>query len=76
VAAVDNLEYNTSASAAKGSFHGTRISLMQNPSHIFDRGVLINIDQTTASHDKRIAPLPEKYTNMLPAARIYCSSCQ
>jgi len=40
---------------------------MQHPSHIFDRGAL-NIDQTIASHGKRITPLPEKYTNVLPAA--------
>jgi len=70
VAAVDNLDYNPSATTAKDSFHGTGISLMQHPSHIFeghDRGVLI-IDQTIASHGKRITPLPEKYTNVLPAA--------
>jgi len=48
VAAVDNLDYNHSVTTAKDSFHGTGISLMQHPSHIFeghDRGVLI-IDQT------------------------------
>jgi len=70
VAAVDNLDYNPSATTTKDSFHGTGISLMQHPSHIFeghDRGVLI-IDQTIASHGKRITPLPEKYTNVVPAA--------
>ena len=70
VAAVDNLDYNPSATTAKDSFHGTGISLMQHPSHIFeghDRGVLV-IDQTTGSHRKRIAPLPENYTNVFPAA--------
>ena len=39
---------------------------MQHPSHTFgghDRGVLI-IDQDA----KRIAPLPQKYTSVLPAA--------
>jgi len=63
VVAVDNLDYNPSAATAKDSFHGTGISLMQHPSHIFkghDRGVLI-IDQTIASHGKRITPLPEKH---------------
>ena len=69
VAAVDNLDYNPSATTAKDSFHGTGISLMQHPSYTFgghDRGVLI-IDQTV-SHGKIITPLPQKYTSVLPAA--------
>ena len=69
VAAVDNLDYNPSATTAKDSFHGTGISLMQHPSHTFgghDRGVLI-IDHTV-SHGKRITPLPQKYTSVFPAA--------
>ena len=68
VAAADNIDYNPSAATVKDSFHGTGISLMQYPSHDFEgnnRGVLI-IDQTTSG--KAIAPLPQKYTNVLPAA--------
>ena len=68
VAAADSIDYNLSAATAKDSFHGTGISLMQNLSHIFEgnnRGVLI-INQTTSG--KAIAPLPQKYTSVLPAA--------
>ncbi len=32
-AAVDNIDYNPSSATAKDSFHGTRISLIQHPSH-------------------------------------------
>ena len=68
VEAADNIDYNPSATTAKDSFHGTGISLMQHPSHDFEGNnqcVLI-IDQTTSG--KAIAPLPQKYTNVLPAA--------
>ena len=36
MAAADNIDYNPSAATAKGSFHGTEISLMQHPSHEFE----------------------------------------
>ena len=68
VAAADNIDYKPSVATAKDSFHGTGISLMQHRSHEFEgnnRGVLI-IDQTTSG--KAIAPLPQKYTSVLPAA--------
>ena len=69
VAAADNIDYNPNAATARDSFHGTGISLMQHPSHEFEgnnQGILI-IDQTTR---KPIAPLPQKYTSLLPAAFI------
>ena len=34
-AAVDNIDYNLSSAPANDSFHGTGISLMQHPSHLF-----------------------------------------
>lgn len=69
MAAVDNIDYNPSSATAKDSFHGTGISLMQHPSHEFaghDRGVAV-INQTPSSA-KTVAPLPQKYTSVLPAA--------
>ena len=33
--AVDNIDYNPNSAPAKDSFHGTGISLMQHPSHLF-----------------------------------------
>ena len=68
VAAVDNIDYNPSAATAKDSFHGTGISLMQHCSDDFEgynRGTLI-IDQSTSG--KAIAPLPQVYTSVPPAA--------
>jgi len=68
-AAVDNIDHNPSSGTAKESFHGTGISLMQHPTHECagsDRGVLVINPSTTAA--KSITPLPEKYTNVQPAA--------
>ena len=69
VAAVDNIDYNPSSATAKDPFHGTGISLMQLPTHQtsgFDRGVSVINPSTSAS--KSVAPLPTKYTSVLPAA--------
>ena len=65
--AVDNLDHDPSSTTSKDSFHGTGISLIQLPSLEFtgeERDVVV----TQASSTKVIAPLPEKYTSVLPAA--------
>ena len=63
-AAVDNIDHNPSSATAKVSFHGTGISLIQNPSHThggLDRGVaVLNRDRSS----KSTAHLPSIYTSV------------
>lgn len=66
-----------SSTTSKDSFHGTGISLMQHTTLEFsgeDRGI-VAINQTPSA--KGVAPLPEKYTSVLPASlkTTYCISC-
>ncbi len=66
-AAVDNIDHNPSSATAKGSFHGTGISLFQHPTHDFagnDRGVVV-LHQEKAS-SKRVVPLPASYSQVPP----------
>ena len=68
IAAVDNIDHNPSSTTSKESFHGTGISLFQHPtlnSPGQDRGVVV-INQSSSA--KRIAPLPDEYTRVFPAA--------
>ena len=64
VAAVDNIDHNPSSTTAKDSFHGTGISLFQQPTVEnpgTDRGLPILNDYTNGTS---IAPLPESYTTI------------
>ena len=64
--AVDNVDYNPSSTMAKGSLHGTGISLFQHPSEIVqgeDRSVSI-IDDSVST--KKLTPLPDSYANVPP----------
>ena len=63
-AAVDNIDHNPNSATAKVSFHGTGISLIQNPSHThggLDCGVaVLNRDRSS----KSTPHLPSTYTNV------------
>ena len=70
VAAVDNIDHNPSSTTAKDSFHGTGISLFQQPTVEtpgIDRGLSILNEDTRG---KSIAPLPESYTTINPVIDI------
>ena len=83
MAAVDNIDHNPSSTTAKDSFHGTGISLFQQPTVEnpgTDRGLPILNDYTNGMS---IAPLPESYTTINPVIDIKkdpplptCRSCQ
>ena len=68
-ATVDNIDYNSTSSTAKDSFHGTGISLIQHPSSVsqgHDRGVqIISLSSYNAS---RSVVIPIYYTNVPPAS--------
>ena len=64
--AVDNIDHNPDSTMAKGSLHGTGISLFQHPSKIVqgeDRSVSI-IDDSVST--KKLTPLPDSYANVPP----------
>ena len=70
MAAVDNIDHNPSSTTAKDSFHGTGISLFQQPTVEnpgTDRGLPILNDYTNGMS---IAPLPESYTTINPVIDI------
>ena len=63
-AAVDNIDHNSNSATVKVSFHGTGISLIQNPSHThggLDRGVAV-LNQDRSS--KSTAHLPSTNTSV------------
>ena len=66
--AVDNIDHNLSSTTATMSFHGTGMSLFQQPSTsakgINHRKV---IDEVAKSSEKRLCPLPEFNTSVYPA---------
>ena len=64
-AAVDNIDHNLSSTTATTSFHGTGISLFQQPSTSakgIDRRK--EFDEVAESSEKRLRPLPEFYTSI------------
>ena len=66
-AAVDNIDHNPSSTTAKGSLHGTGISLFQHPSensYREDCGVII-LAKTVQT--KKLTPLPDQYSNVPPS---------
>ena len=67
-AGVDNIDHNPSSTTAHDSFHGTAISLVQHHTTSnkgSDRGIPVLIE--SAQSQKKIAQLPEVYTNVPPA---------
>lgn len=65
-AAVDNIDHNPSSTTAKGSFHGTGISLFQHPTRNtlgIERTPMI---EPATQHKNTIVPLPEFYTTIMP----------
>lgn len=66
VAAVDNLDHNPSSTTAKDSFHGTGISLFQQPT-VDNTGIDRGLSVLNAELPKKsIGPLPESYTTINP----------
>ena len=64
--AVDNIDHNPSSTIAKGSLHGTGISLFQHSSEIIqgeDCSVSIIDDSVSI---KKLTPLPDSYANVPP----------
>ena len=67
LAAVDNIDHNPTATTASTSFHGTGVSLFQNPS-AENPGVKHEPPQPqVGSKVKKVPELPESYTNVKPA---------
>ena len=63
---MDNIDHKPSSTTAKGSLHGTGISLFQHSFEIVqgeDRSVSI-IDDSVST--KKLTPLPDSYTNVPP----------
>jgi hypothetical protein len=66
VAAVDNIDHNPTATTAHGSFHGTGISLMQQPD-VSSSGTQRSILYSNIPRGARkIKPLPDSYSEVLP----------
>lgn len=59
VGAVDNIDHNPTSTSAKGSFHGTAISLMQHP---MADSMTHQSTVTFTSSKKKSLVLPEYYT--------------
>jgi len=59
IGAVDNIDYNPSTATAKDSFHGTGISLMQQPTHDFP-GIERDVTVINASSSGTVIALPPK----------------
>ena len=66
-AAVDNIDHNPSSTTAHGSFHGTGISLFQHPTpRSPGEERCASNENSTITSTKRLAPLPEFYSNVKP----------
>lgn len=63
--AMDNIDHNPTATTATSSFHGTSISVFQHPTDDYS-GELQETNQVDGK-SKKIANLPESYTNVPPA---------
>ena len=61
VAAVDNIDHNPSSTTAKGSFHGTAISLMQHAESVGKNRLIVNLSSKSG---KKSVCLPEYYTTI------------
>lgn len=67
LAAVDNIDHNPTATTASTSFHGTGLSLFQNPSAENPGLRREPLQFTAGSKVKKVPELPESYTNVKPA---------
>ena len=66
--AIDNIDHNPSSTTAKGSFHGTAISLLQHPSFTgegVDRSIAI-VGGSREASSKMVGRLPHYYTDVPP----------
>ena len=66
--AVDNIDHNPSSNTAKGSFHGTGISLFQNVSREYP-GIeqeQISLEHRSKLDTKKVCELPDWYTDVPP----------
>ena len=66
--AIDNIDHNPSSTTAKGSFHGTAISLLQHPSFTgegVDRSIAI-VGGSREANSKMVGRLPHYYTDVPP----------
>lgn len=68
VAAIDNIDHNPTSTTAKGSFHGTGISLFQTPS-ASNPGQTREAITLQAEADKKNLHLPDSYT-VVPAVSL------
>ena len=62
VGALDNIDYNPSATTAKGSFHGTGITIFQLPSH--SNGGIVRDPIVIEESPSRKLSLPDEYVNV------------
>lgn len=64
-ATVDNIDHNPNSTTAQRAFHGTGISLFQDPSENItgEERDVINVENTSK---KRLSQLPESYTTVQP----------
>ena len=65
-AAVDNIDHNPSSTTAHGSFHRTGISLFQHPTPRSPGERCASNENSSITSTKRLAPLPEFYSNVKP----------
>ena len=66
--AVDNIDHNPSSTTAHDSFHGTGVSLFQQPTAQVP-GVCrnrVSLDQATSTCTKSVSELPESYSQVPP----------
>ena len=66
--AIGNIDHNPSSTTAKGSFHGTAISLLQHPSFTgegVDRSIAI-VGGSREASSKMVGHLPHYYTDVPP----------
>ena len=72
VGAFNNLDHNPSSSTAKGSFHGTGISLFQLPTAV-NLGIKQSDIRLHFTDTKKINQLPDSYT-IVPAMALKATS--
>lgn len=66
--AVDNIDHNPSSTTAHDSFHGTGVSLFQQPTVQVPGGCRnrVSLDHATSTGTKSVAELPESYSQVSP----------
>lgn len=66
VGSVDNIDHNPSSTTARDSFHGTAISLVQQPCEINNGVDQVNTTcfEALSTSQSKISPLPKTYTSV------------